>query len=109
MQCRSLAAAFITLLTLHFATGADPGTATWNNPGNDYRTDAFVTSVPVVRGSDGRIYRITDERGVELSRDDGLTWRQRNAGLPRKTIYPFIEKPLRVPPPGRSSSPRTED
>jgi hypothetical protein len=43
----------------------------------------------VVVASDGTLYGIAYDLGLAVSTDQGQTWQPRNAGLPRKLVYPF--------------------
>ncbi len=49
-----------------------------------------------VVAADGTIYGISEERGFTVSTDGGASWELRDAGLPRKVIFPFAaEQSLR--------------
>ncbi len=48
-----------------------------------------------VRMESGLLYAISKNHGFLISFDNGVTWEERNEGLPRRIIYPFKDFPVR--------------
>jgi hypothetical protein len=48
-----------------------------------------------LRTAGGILYALSETRGFLVSFDQGSTWIERNQGLSRRVVYPFLEQPVR--------------
>ncbi len=94
MSSIRLAALIALSVTIAVATrtSANPDIRTESPADGETRSAPRFVPDKTAVASDGTVYGISEDLGFIVTTDGGDTWTQRNAGLPRKVIYPFADE-----------------